>query len=102
MKLLTLTSALALGCSLLAAGAANAQSRDQIRIVGSSTVYPFTTAAAEQFGKGGQFKTPVVESTGTGGGLKLSAPASAPAIRTPRTPRAPSRSPSSKTAPRTA
>lgn len=71
MKLLTLTSALALGCSLLAAGAANAQSRDQIRIVGSSTVYPFTTAAAEQFGKGGQFKTPVVESTGTGGGLKL-------------------------------
>lgn len=71
MKLLTLTSALALGCSLLAVGAANAQSRDQIRIVGSSTVYPFTTAAAEQFGKGGQFKTPVVESTGTGGGLKL-------------------------------
>jgi len=71
VKLLTLTSALALGCSLLAAGSANAQSRDQIRIVGSSTVYPFTTAAAEQFGKGGQFKTPVVESTGTGGGLKL-------------------------------
>lgn len=71
MKLVTLTSALALGCSLLAVGAANAQSRDQIRIVGSSTVYPFTTAAAEQFGKGGQFKTPVVESTGTGGGLKL-------------------------------
>ena len=71
MKLLTLTSALALGCSLLAAGSAHAQSRDQIRIVGSSTVYPFTTAAAEQFGKGGQFKTPVVESTGTGGGLKL-------------------------------
>jgi phosphate transport system substrate-binding protein len=45
--------------------------RDQIRIVGSSTVYPFTTAVAEQFGKGGQFKTPVVESTGTGGGFKL-------------------------------
>src|SRR5690606_29464213 len=38
---------------------------------GSSTVYPFTTAVAEQFGKIGQFKTPVVESTGTGGGFKL-------------------------------
>ena len=44
--------------------------RDQIRIVGSSTVYPFTTAVAEQFGKASG-KTPVVESTGTGGGLKL-------------------------------
>ncbi len=45
--------------------------RDQIRIVGSSTVYPFTTAVAEQFGKSGGGKTPVVESTGTGGGMKL-------------------------------
>ncbi len=45
--------------------------RDQIRIVGSSTVYPFTTAVAEQFGKAGGGKTPVVESTGTGGGMKL-------------------------------
>ncbi len=51
------------------AGAAYA--RDQIRVVGSSTVYPFTTAVAEQFGKAGTFKTPVVESTGTGGGFKL-------------------------------
>ena len=51
------------------AGAAAA--RDQIRIVGSSTVYPFTTAVAEQFGKSGAGKTPVVESTGTGGGMKL-------------------------------
>ncbi|OJX79319.1 PstS family phosphate ABC transporter substrate-binding protein [Magnetospirillum sp. 64-120] len=48
-----------------------AQARDQIRVVGSSTVYPFTTAVAEQFGKAGKFKTPVVESTGTGGGFKL-------------------------------
>lgn len=54
-----------------ASGAANAQARDNIRAVGSSTVFPFTTAVAETFGKGGQFKTPVVESTGTGGGLKL-------------------------------
>ena len=48
-----------------------AHARDQIRIVGSSTVYPFSTAVAEQFGKAGKFKTPVVESTGTGGGMRL-------------------------------
>jgi len=53
----------------IAAGAAEA--RDQILIVGSSTVFPFTTAVAENFGKAGKFKTPVVESTGTGGGMKL-------------------------------
>ena len=45
--------------------------RDQIRAVGSSTVYPFTTAVAEQFGKSGGGKTPVIESTGTGGGMKI-------------------------------
>ena len=54
---------------LLTAGAA--QARDQIRIVGSSTVFPFSTAVAEQFGKRSSFKTPVVESTGSGGGMKL-------------------------------
>lgn len=48
-----------------------AEARDQIRIVGSSTVYPFSTTVAEHFGKAGKFKTPVVESTGSGGGLKL-------------------------------
>ena len=48
-----------------------AEARDQIRIVGSSTVFPFSTAVAEQFGKTTRFKTPVVESTGSGGGLKL-------------------------------
>jgi phosphate transport system substrate-binding protein len=53
----------------LVAGAASA--RDQIRIVGSSTVFPFSTAVAEQFGKTTDFATPVVESTGSGGGLKL-------------------------------
>ena len=52
--------------------AVHAQSaRDSISIVGSSTVYPFTTTVAEQFGRAGQFKTPKVESTGTGGGIKL-------------------------------
>ena len=45
--------------------------RDNISIVGSSTVYPFTTTVAEQFGRQGKFKTPKVESTGTGGGIKL-------------------------------
>jgi phosphate transport system substrate-binding protein len=48
-----------------------AQARDQIRIVGSSTVYPFATVVAEELGRSGKFKTPIVESTGTGGGLKL-------------------------------
>jgi phosphate transport system substrate-binding protein len=42
-----------------------AAARDQIQIVGSSTVYPFSTLVAEQFGSRGKFKTPVVESTGT-------------------------------------
>ncbi|MGB7932159.1 MAG: substrate-binding domain-containing protein [Gammaproteobacteria bacterium] len=45
--------------------------RDQIQIVGSSTVYPFATIVAERFGNEGNFKTPVIESTGTGGGMKL-------------------------------
>ena len=49
----------------------NVEARDQIRIVGSSTVYPYATVVAENFGKTGKFKTPVIESTGTGGGMKL-------------------------------
>jgi phosphate transport system substrate-binding protein len=48
-----------------------ATARDYISIVGSSTVYPFATVVAEQFGKTTKFKTPKVESTGSGGGLKL-------------------------------
>ncbi|HXP96800.1 MAG TPA: substrate-binding domain-containing protein, partial [Telmatospirillum sp.] len=47
------------------------EARDQIRIVGSSTVYPFATTVAEHFGKTSGFKSPVVESIGTGGGFKL-------------------------------
>ena len=51
---------------------AKAQSgRDFIYIVGSSTVYPFSTVVAERFGRATEFKTPKVESTGSGGGLKL-------------------------------
>ena len=61
-----------IAAAVLTAAGANAQSaRDQISIVGSSTVYPFATVVAEQFGRGTQFKTPTVESTGAGGGLKL-------------------------------
>ncbi len=48
-----------------------AWSQDNIRIVGSSTVFPFATAAAEEFGNTSPYKTPIVEATGTGGGLKL-------------------------------
>ncbi|MCG8510113.1 MAG: substrate-binding domain-containing protein [Rhodospirillales bacterium] len=47
-----------------------ASARDQIRIVGSSTVYPFAATVAERFGRGSSFKTPVVESSGSGGGFK--------------------------------
>ncbi len=65
MRTLTLAAAVAVGV----VGAAEA--RDQIRIVGSSTVFPFSTAVAEQFGKTSSFATPVIESTGTGGGMKL-------------------------------
>jgi len=50
---------------------ANAAARDTIKIVGSSTVYPFATVVAERFGKKTKFNTPVIESTGSGGGLKL-------------------------------
>lgn len=60
----------ALGALIIAA-AGQAQARDQIQIVGSSTVFPFSTAVAEAFGQKGSFKTPVVESTGSGGGMKL-------------------------------
>lgn len=46
-------------------------SRDRIRIVGSSTLYPFITIVAERFGKNNDFKTPIVESNGTGTGISL-------------------------------
>lgn len=68
-KSLTLAAA-----SLIVASAAStslAAGRDYISIVGSSTVYPFATTVAEQFGKSTKFKTPKIESTGSGGGMKL-------------------------------
>ena len=61
---MTLTRILALAGLALVIAAGAAQARDQIRIVGSSTVFPFSTAVAERFGKTTDFKTPVVEATG--------------------------------------
>ncbi|MDQ7050210.1 MAG: substrate-binding domain-containing protein [Enterobacterales bacterium] len=66
MKKILLTLAVFTASSYtLAAG------RDTINVVGSSTVYPFSTVVAERFGKSTEFKTPKIESTGTGGGMKL-------------------------------
>lgn len=58
-------------CLLVAGFAHTALAREQIRIVGSSTVFPFTAAAAERFGQVTEYRTPIVESTGTGGGFKF-------------------------------
>ncbi len=61
-----------LGATLSLISTSNfAAGRDHIEIVGSSTVYPFATVVAETFGKKTKFKTPTIESTGSGGGLKL-------------------------------
>ncbi|MFP4252532.1 MAG: substrate-binding domain-containing protein [Guyparkeria sp.] len=55
----------------MAASISTAHARDQIRIVGSSTVYPFSSYVAEELGETTDWPTPVIESTGSGGGLKL-------------------------------
>lgn len=52
-------------------GSVQAANRDIVSIVGSSTVYPFATVVAERFGRSTGFKSPKIEATGTGGGLKL-------------------------------
>ena len=71
--LMAATAAAALtlaGCGESGGGAS--ATRDQIRAVGSSTVYPFATAVAEMFVQGNSgMKSPIIESTGTGGGVKL-------------------------------
>ena len=64
LSLLVACAAFTLPAQAFAAG-------QQIQAVGSSTVYPFVTVVAEAFGNGTDFKTPIVESTGTGGGFKL-------------------------------
>ena len=68
MRTLALLAVISLTLGVASPAAA---ARDQIRIVGSSTVFPFSTTVAERFGRTTTFKTPVVESTGSGGGLKL-------------------------------
>ncbi len=69
-KLLLSSLALTFTMSSLTTSAL-AASRDVISVVGSSTVYPFSTVVAERYGKKTSFKTPKIESTGTGGGMKL-------------------------------
>ena len=66
-KLVALAAAFMLTASVVSI----AMARDVISIVGSSTVYPFATTVAERFGKTSKFKTPKIESTGSGGGFKL-------------------------------
>ncbi len=66
MRLAILTLA-----GLMIAGTASAQRAETISIVGSSTVFPFSTKVAETFGETTDFNTPVIESTGSGGGMKL-------------------------------
>ena len=66
-----LAAAVVAASILLAFGAGNVQARDQIRIVGSSTVYPFASYVCEEFGATTGHPTPVIESIGSGGGMKL-------------------------------
>jgi len=70
MKMKALLLASALTTTMISSAPAMA-ARDYISIVGSSTVYPFATVVAEQYGKASGFKTPKIESTGSGGGFKL-------------------------------
>ena len=69
--MITRNIAVAAAAMTVAATASVAVARDTVSIVGSSTVYPFATVVAEEFGKKTQFNTPKIESTGTGGGMKL-------------------------------
>src|SRR5688500_1900461 len=49
-----------------------AEARSQMRAVGSSTVYPFSKAVAERVARANpRLGTPIIESTGTGAGIKL-------------------------------
>ena len=59
------------GCENQAGGSGGGGSRDQLRIVGSSTVFPFAKAVSEYFVSSGSYKAPVLESTGTGAGMSL-------------------------------
>ncbi len=69
--LIALATVALAGCENQAGNGAGGGSRDQIRIVGSSTVFPFAKAVSENFVNMASFKAPVLESTGTGAGMKL-------------------------------
>jgi phosphate transport system substrate-binding protein len=66
-----LSSAALIAAAVLTLSTTANAARDNISIVGSSTVFPFATTVAEKFGKTTTFKTPTIESTGSGGGAKL-------------------------------
>jgi len=72
MKKSALFLTVAASLTLAACGGAQSTSREQIRAVGSSTVYPFAKAVADSLAKSNtEFKSPIIESTGTGAGMKL-------------------------------
>ena len=71
LSVLTTATLATIGSGLHAQSLGAQSGRDYISIVGSSTVYPFATVVAERFGRKTDFKTPKIESTGSGGGLKL-------------------------------
>lgn len=71
MKTALYASAAVIALAAFGTPAAFAQSRDQIRIVGSSTVFPYTQAVSEQYAAMTGNPAPVVESTGTGGGMQI-------------------------------
>jgi phosphate transport system substrate-binding protein len=70
IRMFTLVAALCATVTCMIPPPADAEGRSRISVVGSSTVYPFATAVAETFGRDGRWKTPVVESIGTGAGFK--------------------------------
>lgn len=71
MKKTMISATLVAAMAASVAGTAFAEARDQISIVGSSTVYPFATVVAERFGQTSSYATPTIESTGSGGGIRL-------------------------------
>lgn len=71
MKLSLFASLAALAVAGVLGSATAADARDRIQVTGSSTVFPFTTAVAERYGQRPNARAPIVESTGTGGGMRL-------------------------------
>ena len=68
---ITKTFEVFLAITLVLSLAATTSARENIEVVGSSTVYPFSTVVAERYGRSSGKATPKIESTGSGGGMKL-------------------------------